>query len=80
VESNRALSVCPLYTSSRGKGRQLLQLAMKAGMGKGTKHRTSLAIRDVDVLMKDLITIPRQPIPSRLGFRFSRKAYPILLW
>ena len=25
-----------------------------------------------------LWTIPRQPIPSRLGFRFTHKAYPVL--
>jgi len=28
---------------------------------------------------KNLWTIPRQPIPSRLGFCFSRKAYSVLL-
>jgi hypothetical protein len=30
------------------------------------------------VIASTLWAMPRHPIPSRLGFRFSHKAYPVL--
>jgi len=42
-------------------------------------YRGEVSMCKADPLRKDLWTIPRQPIPSRLGFCFSRKAYSVML-
>lgn len=53
-----------------------LQPSMTVYKSWGKDKKTLLQARVIDNLLRP---IPRQPIPSRLGFSLSRKAYSVLL-